>query len=135
MMGDRSVSVQTSNVLGDYSFILLNASEQRENLLFRCVSGLGPSRNNTNNVIGNIYFKNASLTASENNCNRFVRATGASKINQFPGVYNARVCENASNFTTSAEGIYTCRLMNSSMMYQSMRIGLYFIERSKPCIL
>ena len=134
-MGDSSINVQTSNVLDDYSFIRLNVSEMRENLLFRCVSGLGPSRNKTNNMIGNIYFKNASLTANENNCNRFVRATGASNIKQFPGVYNARVCENASNFTTSAEGIYTCRLMNSSMMYQSMRIGLYFRGRSKSCIL
>ena len=134
-MGDRSVNVQTSNVLYDYSFILLNVSEQSESLLFRCVSGLGPSRNNTNNVIGDIYFKNAPLTASVNNCNRFVLATGARNIKQFPGVYNARVCENASNFTTSAEGVYTCTLMNSSMLYQSMRVGLYFRGRSKSCTL
>lgn len=133
MMGDGSDNVQASNILDDYSVISLNATEQINKLLFRCVSGLGPSEDNTNDVIGNISFKNESLIGSRSNC-KFVRATGASCIADFPGVYNARVCDNFT-FTTSMEGVYTCTLMNSSMLYQSMRVGLYFRGRSKSHML
>ena len=136
VMGDGSDQVLASNVLDDYSFIHLNATEINEQLIFRCVSGLGPSGNNVNNVIGNISFNNTSLNPSiKNNCNGFVRVAGAGNIRNFPGVYNARVCSNRYNFTTSEEGVYTCRLLNSSMMYQKMSIGLYFRGRSKLQIL
>ena len=135
VMGDGSVNVRASNVLDDYSFIHLNATEINEQLIFRCVSGLGPSGNN-NNVIGSISFNNTSLNPSmRSNCNGFVRVTGAGNIRNFPGVYNARVCSIGYNFTTSEEGVYTCRLLNSSMMYQKMSIGLYFRGRSKLQIL
>ena len=131
VMGDGSHYVRASNVLEDYSFIRLNATEKRGRFLFRCASGLGPSGNNTNNVIGNIFFNNKSLNASFKNCNEFVGVTGAKHTDNRPGVYNVRVCESYNFFTTTAEGIYTCRLLNSSMMYQNMTVGLYFKGRSK----
>ena len=135
VMGDGSINVRASNVL-DYSFIHLNATEKNDDLIFRCVSGLGPSGNNTNNMTGKIFFNNTSLNPSiKNNCNGFVRVTGAGNIRNFPGVYNARVCNNKYKFTTDEEGVYTCELLNSSMMYQSMSIGLYFRGRSKLQIL
>ena len=124
VMGDGSINVRASNVLDDYSFIHLNATEKNDYLIFRCVSGLGPSGNNTNNMTGKIFFNNTSLNPSTlNDCNGFVRVTGARNIRNFPGIYNACVCSNRYNFTTSVEGIYTCRLLNSSMMYQNMSIG------------
>ena len=130
VMGDGSNKVRASNVLDDYSFIRLNAIEPRDQFLFRCTSGLGPSGNISNNDIGNIFFNNTSLNAVANkiNCTGFVRVTGARSTSNLPGVYSARVCK---KFTTSEEGVYTCRLMNSSMMYQNMSIGLYFRGRSK----
>ena len=131
VMGDGSNNVQASNVLNDYSFIRLNATKSRGGL-FRCASGLGPSGSNTNNDIGNIFFNNKPLNASfRDNCTEFVRVTGATNIDNSPGVYNVRVCESFNFFTTSAEGIYTCRLLNSSIMYQNMTVGLYFRGRSK----
>ena len=135
VMGDGSSNVRASNVLDDYSFIRLNTTETMNRIIFRCVSGLGPSGNNTNNVIGNIFFDNKSLSASFNNCTGFLRVTGERSIINNPGVYNVRVCKFFNNFTTSAEGVYTCRLLNSSMMYQNMSMGLYFRGRSKLQIL
>ena len=93
-------------------------------LLFRCVSGLGPSNNNTNNDIGGLYFNNKQI----NNCSGLVQATGEKNITRYPGVYNIHICENLS---TSTEGVYTCKLMNSSMMYQNARVGVYFTGRGK----
>ena len=135
VMGDGSDNVRASNILDDYSFVRLDATEPAEELIFRCVSGLGPSGSNSNDAIGNIFFNNRLLNPSKGNCNGFVRVKGAGNIMNFPGVYNARVCDPFNNFTTSEEGVYTCRLLNSSMMYQNMSIGLYFRERSKLLIL
>ena len=131
VMGDGTDNLEASNVLDDYSFIRLNAIEPKNGLIFRCVSGLGPSGNIINNDIGNIFFNNTSLNAQVKTCTGFVRVTGATNIENFPGVYNARVCSPFNNFTTSEEGVYTCRLMNSNMMYQNKSIGLYFRGRSK----
>jgi len=124
-MGDGTDLVQTSNVLDNYSVIYVNATEQN-GVLFRCVTGLGPSGSNTNDEIGNVYFNNMLLTKGK--CSGFVQAEGAINVNNNPGVFNARVCR---NLTTSTEGIYTCTLTNSSMMNQSMSVGVYFSGRSK----
>ena len=125
MMGDGTNIVRSGNVLDDSSVIYLNGSEQNGGILFRCVSGLGPSGSNNNDVIGNLYFNNALLPVGT--CNGFVMAEGANNLDRYPGVYQARVC---GNLTTSTEGVYTCRLMNSSMMYQNVSVGVYFSGRS-----
>lgn len=125
-MGDGTKRVLAQNVLDDYTAIYLNGTEQNGTFIFRCASGLGPSDNNTNDVIGDIYFNNTPLT--DNHCNGLVEATGAMNITRYPGVYNARVC---GKLTTSTEGVYTCTLMNSSMMNESVSVGIYFEGRSK----
>ena len=124
-MGDGTNLVHSGNVLDDYSVIYVDVSEQNEGILFRCVSGLGPSGSNNNDVIGNLYFNDTLLP--DGTCNKVVMAEGANNVDRYPGVYNARLC---GNLTTSTEGVYTCRLMNTSMMYQNMSIGVYFIGRS-----
>jgi len=60
-------------------------------------------------------------------CNGFLRLQAT---NNFPGIFNARVC-GGRTLTTSTEGIYTCTLTNSSMINQSMSVGVYFSGRSK----
>ena len=127
-MGDGTNVVRSDNVLDDYSVIYLNGSEQND-ILFRCVTGLGPSDSNNNDVIGNLYFNNTLLP--DGTCNGFVMAKGANNLDRYPGVYNARLC---GNITTSTEGVYTCRLINSSMMYQNMSVGVYFSGRSKSFV-
>ena len=66
-----------------------------------------------------------------NTCNRFVEARGANgDENPKPGILNIRLCRE-KKLTTSTEGVYTCRLMNSSMMYQSVSVGVYYSGRSE----
>jgi len=52
---------------------------------------------------------------------------GASGRN-YPGVINLYLC---GTFTTTEEGVYSCIMMNSSIMYQTMRVGVYFSGRSE----
>ena len=37
----------------------------------------------------------------------------------------------SKNFSTSVEGIYTCVMMNSSMINESISFGIYFSGRSE----
>ena len=129
-MGDGTKLVRASNVLNDYSYILLNGSEQVFAILFRCATGLGPSESATNDGIGDIYYNNILLP--DGRCNGFIRPQGVTNVARFPGVYQASVC-GALNTTT--EGVYTCTLTNSNMMSQSVSIGAYLSGRSKSiCI-
>ena len=125
-MGDGSNVPRASNVLDDYSYILLDGSEFINTLLFRCSTGLGPSSDDSNDVIGDIYYNNMLLT--DQVCNGFVIAQGTGNTFRFPGVYQARTC---GILTTSTEGVYTCTLTNSSMMAQSVSIGAYLTGRSE----
>ena len=126
IMGDGTDDVHSSNILEDYSVIYLNDDEQNNGILFRCVSGLGPRNGNTNDVIGDLYFNHTLLT--KRICNGLLQAEGAVPVNSNPGVLNARLC---GNLSTSTEGVYTCTIMNSSMVYQSLRVGVYFTGRSE----
>ena len=47
---------------------------------------------------------------------------------RYPGVINLYLC---GTFTTTEEGVYSCIMMNSSMMEQTMRVGVYFSGRSE----
>ena len=125
-MGDGSNVPRTTNVLDDYTYILLNGSEINGRILFRCATGLGPT-GDSNDVIGDMYHNNVLLT--DQVCNGFVIAQGVGNTRRFPGVYQARVC---GPLTTSTEGVYTCTLTNSSMMDQSVSIGAYLSTRSEP---
>ena len=125
-MGDGTNLVRTSNVLDDYSYVLLDGSEANNAILFRCSTGLGPLGGDTNDVIGDIYYNNMPLT--DGVCSGVIQAEGTGNVRRYPGTYNGRVC---GAFTTSTEGVYTCTLTNSSMMSQSVSIGVYFSGRSE----
>ena len=45
------------------------------------------------------------------------------------GVIDILQCSTA--LTTAIEGIYTCVMVNSSMMHESVRLGVYLIGRSE----
>ena len=127
VMGDGNNRVQASNVLDNYSVIYLNGNET-EGILFRCVTGLGPACDDNGNKcgnrrLGNFYYNNLLLT----NCSSSVEVQGPNAT-KHPGVLNAALCR---PLTTSTEGVYTCTLINSSMMNQSMSVGIYFSGRSK----
>ena len=122
-MGDGTNEITTENVLNNYSVIYLNGDEPTK-ILFRCISGLRPI--DSNNEIGDLYFNNRSLPIDI--CNGVVKATGADIYDNGHGVLNIRLC---GSLTTSTEGVYTCRLLNSSMMNQSVSVGVYFSGRSE----
>ena len=126
--GDETNLVRASNVLDDYTYIFLNGSEQDNHILFRCSTGLGPAGGNNNSVIGKLYYNNTPLPHGV--CNGFIEAEGTLNVRRYPGTYQACVCDNG-RLTTSTEGVYTCTLTNSSMMDQSVRIGLYLSGRSE----
>ena len=125
-MGDGTNFPSASNVLDDYTYILLDGSEANGAILFRCATGWGPSGRDSNDVIGDMYHNNILLT--DQVCNGLMIAQGVGNTFRFPGVYQARVC---GTLTTSTEGVYTCTLTNSSMMDQSVSIGIYLSGRSE----
>ena len=94
-------------------------------LLFRCITGLGPGRN-SNGELGGLYFSGTQIPGGP--CDGpGIQSRGAT-ITNFVGAINIWLCE---EFTADLEGVYTCNMRNSSMLYQSMRVGVYFASRSR----
>ena len=100
-------------------------------LLARCLTGLGPNgtNNDANGVLGGWYFINGTMIRNSDES----ASCGSGVIQARPGaktagVSNIRQCK---AFSTSVEGIYTCTMMNSSMMNQSVRLGIYLNGRSE----
>ena len=126
--GDGTNLVRASNVLDDYTYILLDGTERNQHVLFRCITGLGPTGWGSNDDLGTLYYNNIPLP--DGVCSGFILAEGAVNVYRYPGVYHARVCNNGI-LTTSTEGVYTCTLTNSSMVNQNVSIGLYLSGRSE----
>ena len=125
-----AVTDTTSSLTGvhtDYSYI--NAPGDGV-LIARCLTGLGPNGTSAgaNGVLGGWYFNGTMIPNSDEQASC---PTGTNVIQVRPGrltagVSNIRQC---GTFTTSAEGVYTCTMRNSSMMNESVRLGVYFTGR------
>jgi len=115
----------SSNQIIDYSFA--NNSFAPIKAVIRCISGLGPS-SSRNTVLGGWYFHGAQLPDKANCGSGHIFETQGAYGKNFPGIINLRRCR---GFNHAAEGVYSCIMMNSSMINQIMRVGIYFIERSK----
>ena len=112
----------------NYSYVSINAGNSRTEYLTRCFTGLGPSGNDRNGVLGGLYFKGNRIHNEQQLCN-----SGGGIIQVEPGgatagIFNIHQCR---QFSTAAEGVYTCTMMNSSMMNESVRFGIYFNGRSE----
>jgi len=119
-------NIVISNLISNYTHINPATARSGISLLARCVTGLGPTGNDDNTVLGGWYF-NGSRISNRTCTSSMIRSDGAD-ITSFVGVINLFQC---GTFPTSGEGVYTCTIMDSSMMYQSMKLGVYFTERSK----
>ena len=136
----RNSFTDATDFLTDYSYVYASDSPGSNGvLLARCVTGLGPTGTsiNANGVLGGWYFNGTMIP--NNNVNQ---ECGGPAVNDYPavgaiqarpggptaGVSNLRQCD---PFTIALEGIYTCTMMNSSMMDQSVRLGVYFSVRSE----
>ena len=118
-MGNGTRNVIADNVLYNNSVIYLDGNnDQIDEMLFRCVSGVGSS-------YPDLYFNHMLLTRQS--CSGFVKTRRADK-KRFPGVLNVNICR---SFNTNTEGVYTCTLKSSNMMNQSVSVGVYFNGRSK----
>ena len=121
-----SEDLTLANALTDYSYMYIkntySAYYNGIRRIARCLTGLGPS-GNSNGELGGLYF-NGNRIMPNQGC---VHPRSANHYN-LPGVINIRQCR---GFSTVDEGIYTCTIRNSSMMDQSIRLGVYFPGRSK----
>ena len=91
------------------------------------MTGLGPSGYD-NGVLGGWYFNG---TMIPNSCE--LEPCSSDVIQVRPGSLTAGISNihQCGAFSASVEGVYTCTMMNSSMMDQSVRLGVYFTGRSE----
>ena len=137
----RNSLTDANDFLTDYSYINAPGNDV---LIARCVTGLGPTGTsiNANSELGGWYFNNGTMIHNSG----VNQVCGSPAVNDLPavgaiqaipglntaGVSNLRQCD---PFTIALEGIYTCTMMNSSMMDQSIRLGVYFSVRGESLYL
>jgi len=127
---DIGTDLVSNNQITDYSFVTQPFTLDSFNVIFRCASGLGPSGGGQNTVLGGWYFNGNQLQMPTGTpvCNFFLFEVRGAGGRNYPGVINLYLC---GAFTTDEEGIYECRMLNSSMMNQTIRVGAYLFGRSK----
>ena len=117
--------------LTDYSYVTASDNPNDNGVLIaRCATGLGPNGtdNGANKVLGGWYFNGNMIPNSGEQAPCSPDVVQIRPGARFAGVSNIRQC---GAFTTDNEGVYTCIMMNSSMMDQSVRLGVYFAGRSE----
>ena len=92
----------------------------------RCVTGLGPSDTDDNSGIGGLYYNGSKIP--DGSCYSALVQPKAEYLYNYVGAINIYQC---GYFSIAAEGVYTCTMMNSSMMNDSVRFGVYFTQRSE----
>ena len=127
---DISTDLVSSNQITDYSFVTQPFTLDPFNVTLRCATGLGPSTNKSNTALGGWYLNGNPILIPGGNpiCGYGVLEVRGANGRRYPGVNNLYLCR---TFTTTEEGVYSCIMMNSSMMEQTMRVGVYFIGRSE----
>ena len=117
---DGNDSITSSNQLSDYSYITERGGT---GLLANCVTGVCPTDNDNSTILGGWYFDGSPVTNQECSGDDVTVLDS-----EYVGVTQLQQC---GTFTTATEGVYSCLVLNSAMMQQSMRLGVYFNERSK----
>ena len=109
------------------SYVIVSGSAP---FIARCLTGLGPTStsNGANGALGGLYFNGNMISNSGEQA-----SCGSDKVQVRPGgviagIINVHRCEALG---TAEEGVYTCTMMNSSMMEQSVRFHVYLNGRSE----
>ena len=128
-----SNALNSANALTDYSYIYArNSPGDNGAQIARCVTGLGPNgtSSHANDILGGLYFNGNKIPAlaPPTSCSDNSEMIQARLGGSLAGVFNFQQC---GSLTTAAEGVYTCALMNSAMMNESVRFGIYFNGRSE----
>ena len=123
-----SNAIISANALTDYSYVNDRDRITQGIQIARCVTGLGPSASDDNYAVGGLDFNGTIIRNGQctDSFSAIIQPKPADLNNL--GVINIQQCR---EFSTSIEGIYTCIMMNSSMMNESIRFGVYFSVRSK----
>ena len=116
-------SFALADALADYSYINV-ANGNRCDIIACCLTGLGPSGND-NGVLGGLYFNGKTIPNRSSCSSATVQPIPSSSA---AGVIDIDQC---GAFSIAAEGVYTCTVMNSSLMNESFRFGVYFSVRSE----
>ena len=116
----QSDRINSGNIINNYDVI----TPRNRGLLFRCITGLGPTNNN--DELGTVYFNGSVVPNGE--CNGPVIQARGANMNNFVGVINVFYCR---GLTPTAEGVYTCSVRNSQMMIESRQVGVYYAGRSE----
>ena len=112
--------------LNDYSYFSARGGHYYySNQIARCMTGLGPSDIDDNSGIGELYYNGERIP--DGSCSAAVQPR-ADYLYNYVGAIKIYQC---GYFSTAAEGVYTCTMMNSSMMNESTRFGVYFTGRSE----
>ena len=121
--------IVSANALSDYSYVNARDIVTSGVQIARCVTGLGPSAPDDNSVVGGVYFNGNRIpnVGCGHSSSPIIRQQPAGDLNNL-AVINVNQCP---TFSFAAEGIYTCIMINSSMMNESIRFGVYFTSRSE----
>ena len=127
-----STDLVAGNQIADYSFVIQPFTLDPFDVILRCASGLGLDRDG-NTALGIWYFDGYGYLPLGTNCilrylYQSVFEVRRANPRRFPGVINLYLC---SEFSIETEGIYSCIMMNSSMIEQTMRVGVYLSGRSE----
>ena len=126
----RSNGLTLTDALTDYSYINVRDGDPNGARITRCLTGLGPisTSSNANGALGGFYFNNSMIPNGNESgpCDSDVI-----QVRPGSGIAGVTNIDQCNAFSTSVEGIYTCTMMNSSMMNQSVRFGIYFNGRSE----
>ena len=130
----RNSFTNAADFLTDYSYITASDSPGNGAVLARCATGLGPTgtSDDANGDLGGWYFINGTMIPNSA-VNQGCGSPAVGAIQARPGVGTAGVSNlrQCDPFTIALEGIYTCTMMNSSMMNESVRLGIYLNGRSE----
>ena len=123
-------SLMRDDALPDYSYITAGHGTGHDNIVAHCLTGLGPNstNNGANSLLGGLYFNGSMITNSGElgPCTSTIIQARPESVTA--GVINFHQCQ---MFTIASEGVYTCTMMNSSLMNESVRFGIYFSGRSE----
>ena len=133
VMAGGSNAIVSANAIGDYSYINARDTNTQGVQIARCVTGLGPTVLDDNYAVGGLNFNGIRLQNGRcsDSFSAIIQPQPSGNLNNL-GVINIQQCR---PFTTTVEGIYTCTMINSSMMEQSIRFGVYFNARSESLYL
>ena len=123
--------VVADNQLADYSYLTEDSFSLGDSgELLRCATGIGTDSSSSLKLGGWYYNDNQLATGSKCLPSSEFKVRSASG-RKYPGIIVLYPCDKEDPLSLDEEGVYSCRMTNSSMMVQTTRVGLYLSGRSK----